>query len=439
MPSDNKSIADSDAIFARAYAAAIKSLLGVSGAVGKHQLILTGPPAQHGISASPDIDYKHINYLIYKFADALQDFDNPVIGGSEPRGKPHWPVGKEVASEQGGGLLTQARKAFEDADEQSRNIEKKAHKPWKGAKSGTDSKHSKGKRNLQKAEQAVDDAQATLLSGYHPAPTLGKCTESNGLLPGYNQEVMPQLEQPKAITYTPLYNIENYTRTVERWYETTKDILPEKLHWEDYGFGKVCFEGHIGSFFRADVNVDERAKRCELDISGLESKIDLTLAMVGAYKFDTTPDFGENAPDIKTILPELRTGVAKNILAPMYARVNSVLVGYHVQLTVDFRAELINEVDSIYEEVKEKGGTLTVSGIFVSCETGGASSDPNDEYRFEGIKWDKANGFSSMAPEHRPAYSHLPWRHCPPLRLDTLPTTHQHHVYLLFEISESSC
>jgi hypothetical protein len=74
-------ISDSDAIFARAYASAIKNTFKID--VGKQNCILTSPVTQRGMAAGDLVYSQMTNYLIYKFADALQSSDNPsYTGGS---------------------------------------------------------------------------------------------------------------------------------------------------------------------------------------------------------------------------------------------------------------------------------------------------------------------------------------------------------------------
>lgn len=79
--SNDKPIGESDAIFARAYANAIKNKFQVD--VGKQYILLTSPVTQRGIAAGDLIYSQMTNYLIYRFADDLQFSDNPsYTGGS---------------------------------------------------------------------------------------------------------------------------------------------------------------------------------------------------------------------------------------------------------------------------------------------------------------------------------------------------------------------
>jgi hypothetical protein len=79
--SNDTPISESDAIFARAYADAIKNKFQVD--VGKQYILLTSPVTQRGIAAGDLIYPQMTNYLIYRFADDLQFSDNPsYTGGS---------------------------------------------------------------------------------------------------------------------------------------------------------------------------------------------------------------------------------------------------------------------------------------------------------------------------------------------------------------------
>ena len=72
-------IFETDAIFARAYANAIKTKFQLD--IGQHGSILTSPVTQRGIAAGDLIYPQMTNYLIYKFADGLQYSDNPIYTG----------------------------------------------------------------------------------------------------------------------------------------------------------------------------------------------------------------------------------------------------------------------------------------------------------------------------------------------------------------------
>ncbi|KAG6917398.1 hypothetical protein DXG01_002667 [Tephrocybe rancida] len=431
MSADDKPLSDSDAIFARGYAAALKPLLGVSGGAGKHQLILTSPPTQRGIAAGSDIDSKYTGYLIYKFANALQDSDNPVYSGSGAGNYADQLASRmqdKDASEQNKRWLKEAQATFAEAAKRSRETKKEAEKDWEDAKSGRNFEHwasieypelqqareraSIAQTDLQQAEQSVNGAQAVLLSGYRGR--MDRAQNVRDGLPGYNQQVISQLDQPQATTYVPLYSIDTYTKAVDHWYEITKGIPREKVkrdqvitidisegrktNWEDYGFKEVRGGGNVGfwPFFHADVNNRSTTERRELNTKDRESCIDLVLAMVGVLKFDVTAGLWDS-PDIKTIFPTLRPGAPPDVLGPKYARVTSLLCGFDVQLKVKFAAEMREEVNQIYQEVKEKGGNLTIFGIRFSVGAGGGSRE-RDEYKFKDIEWDKFSGSLTITP-----------------------------------------
>jgi hypothetical protein len=79
MPSDDSNLSKSDAIFARAYASAIKNWFQLD--VGEHNLILTSPVTQRGVPAGDLIYPEMTNYVIYKLADNLQYADSPSYTG----------------------------------------------------------------------------------------------------------------------------------------------------------------------------------------------------------------------------------------------------------------------------------------------------------------------------------------------------------------------
>jgi hypothetical protein len=72
---DDKPISGSDAIFARAYANALKTKFNID--LGQHNVLLTSPVTQRGIAAGDLVYPQMTNYLIYKLADNLQYADNP--------------------------------------------------------------------------------------------------------------------------------------------------------------------------------------------------------------------------------------------------------------------------------------------------------------------------------------------------------------------------
>ena len=78
--SNETPISETDAIFARAYASAIKSKFQID--VGDKYCILTSPVTQRGMAAGDLIYPQMTNYLIYQFADALQHSDNPTYTGA---------------------------------------------------------------------------------------------------------------------------------------------------------------------------------------------------------------------------------------------------------------------------------------------------------------------------------------------------------------------
>jgi hypothetical protein len=80
-PKPPASLSDTDTIFMRAYASAIKAKFQLD--VGEKYSMLISPVTQRGIAAGDLVSPKITQYLIYKLADALQYSDNPsYTGGS---------------------------------------------------------------------------------------------------------------------------------------------------------------------------------------------------------------------------------------------------------------------------------------------------------------------------------------------------------------------
>lgn len=74
------SIAETDAIFARAYASAIKKKLSLD--FGSGQVLFLSPLVQRGISGG-SLTYQEVtNFLTYKFADGLLNVDDPSFLGA---------------------------------------------------------------------------------------------------------------------------------------------------------------------------------------------------------------------------------------------------------------------------------------------------------------------------------------------------------------------
>ena len=71
-----------------------------------------------------------------------------------------------------------------------------------------------------------------------------------------------------------------------------------------------------------------------------------------------------DVPNIRTLFPNRLPG-APDVLSSRFARITSVLVGYDVELKVDFASDLREEVNSIYEEVKNTGGRMSIFGFLL--------------------------------------------------------------------------
>ncbi|KAG6917399.1 hypothetical protein DXG01_002668 [Tephrocybe rancida] len=183
--------------------------------------------------------------------------------------------------------LKEAQNALAKAALKSREIEK-THKEWKQEKSGMEFKQSANLKypELRQAREEVQGAEKT--------------------------QVAAGLYRPKATTYVPLYTTDAYRQVVEHWYEVTKGVLSEK---EGYGFKEIRGGGNVGFWplFYADVR--GTTERRELKTNGLESKIDLTFAMVGAFEFDINAGFWDDF-NIKTVFPSFVQARRRASLVP---------------------------------------------------------------------------------------------------------------------------
>jgi len=124
--------------------------------------------------------------------------------------------------------------------------------------------------------------------------------------------------------------------------------------------------------------------------------------MIGIQKFNVNPGTWD-IPNIKVLFPERLPDAPKDVLGSKFARVVSVLVGYDVELKLDFASELREEVHSIYQEVKSSGGSMSIFGFRVSAGGGGSSSS-RVETSFDDVKWDKSSGSMSLTPTKGQVY-----------------------------------
>ncbi|KAF5344963.1 hypothetical protein D9757_014580 [Collybiopsis confluens] len=117
--------------------------------------------------------------------------------------------------------------------------------------------------------------------------------------------------------------------------------------------------------------------------------------MIGIQKFDVHPGQWD-VPNIKTLFPNRLSG-APDVLSSRFAKIASVLVGYDVELKVKFASDMREEVDRIYEEVKNTGGRLTIFGFRVSAGAGSGSTE-HVVTKFDDVEWDKSSGSMSLTP-----------------------------------------
>ncbi|KAE9389926.1 hypothetical protein BT96DRAFT_980533 [Gymnopus androsaceus JB14] len=450
-------ISESDAIFARAYASAIKTKFQLD--VGQHDCILTSPVTLRGMAAGNLIYPQMTNYLIYKFADALQYADNPsYTGGSagsyiqQLRSYIDWVKAKSYPSQVVVDRMAKARNAFTASNDnyfkvlteaQTQFSQVKELYPgqtfWQWAASNypllaaADRTRKSAQTELFQAMQAYFGPDAAVLSGTY----MSNIENAQGpiALPGYNQDGLLDDRDliDKAIRYAnsgvkpppediaqstirvPAYTIPSYVSWVQslitasgngatRDQVITIDVNQgKKTSWEDYGFKEVKGGGSVGfwPFFSAEVNVNNKWETRTLNTSGRENAITMQLAMIGIQKFDIQSGQWDVA-NIKTLFPN-RLPDAPDVLSSKYARIVSVLVGYDVELKLEFASEMREEVNRIYEEVKKTGGSMSIFGFRVSAGAGGGSTE-HVETKFEDVKWDKAKGTMSLTPTEDQVY-----------------------------------
>jgi len=280
---------------------------------------------------------------------------------------------------------------------------------------------------LYQAMQQYFGPDATTLSGYIDNVT--NAQDAVTPFPGINQDGLVSDQdliasaidyansgvKPPADTITqstiriPAYTIATYTSGVQAWitasgHGATRDQVMtididqgRNTTWEDYGFKEVHGGGGGGfwPFFSAKVYHNSQEETRTLQTSGRENSISLSLAMIGIQKFDIRP--GEwDVANIRTLFPNRLPG-APDVLSSKFARVVSVLVGYDVELKLEFASEMREEVNKIYDEVKSTGGSFSIFGFRVSAGAGGGSSE-HVNTKFDDVKWDKASGSMSLTP-----------------------------------------
>jgi len=456
MSNEDEPISQTDAIFARAYANAVKTKFQIE--VGQHYSILTSPVTQRGMAAGDLIYPEMTNYLIYKFADALQFSDNPsYTGGSagsyiqQLRSYIDWVKTTREPTQVVVDRMAKARDAATAANNNYFKVQVEAISQfnlvkelypnqtfwqWAAANypplAAADRTRKAAQTELYQAMQLYFGPDAVVLSTY--MDNIANAQSPNAL-PGYNQdglvddqdlisraiqyansgEKLPDQDIRQSVIRVPAYSIATYISGVQAWitessHGGTRDQVVtininegEHTTWEDYGFKEVRGGGNVGfwPFFSAQVYMSGRWESRELKTSHRENDVRLSLAMIGIQKFDVRP--GEwDIPNIKILFPN-RLPAAPDVLSNKFAKIVSVLVGYDVELKVDFASEFREEVNKIYEEVKTTGGSLSIFGFRVSAGAGGGSTD-RVETRFEDVKWDKVSGSMTLTPTKGQVY-----------------------------------
>ncbi|KAG6831806.1 hypothetical protein H0H92_007483 [Tricholoma furcatifolium] len=458
---DNTPISDTDAIFARAYANAIKTKFQVD--VGEHFVILTSPVTQRGMAAGDLIYPQMTNYLIYKFADALQYADNPSYTGGSAGSyiqqlRSELEVSQSCSNAQSSNpsqvvvdRMAKARDSATAANNQYFKVQGDAINQynqvkelypgetfwqWAGSNypplAAAFRTRTAAQTELYQAMQAYFGPDASTLSTYMDNISNAQGTNA---MPGYNMDGLVDDEdlianaikyansgeQPPSQVITqstirvPAYSIATYISSVQAWitasgHGATRDQVlsidikkGESTKWEDYGFHEVKGGGGGGfwPFFHADVYYDNKKEERTLKTKDRENDVQLSLAMIGIQRFDIRPGEWDIA-NIRALFPN-RLPNAPDVLSSKYARVASVLVGYDVELKLEFGSSMREEVNKIYDEVKTTGGSLSIFGFRVSASGSGGSTD-HVNTNFDDVKWNKETGSMSLTPTKGQVY-----------------------------------
>ncbi|KAG6831809.1 hypothetical protein H0H92_007486 [Tricholoma furcatifolium] len=363
------------------------------------------------------------DHLIYKFADALQYSDNPsYTGGSagsyiqQLRSYIDWvKTGTRLLR---GCEHTNYFKVQGEAISQFNMV--KEFFPgmafWKWAETNYPPLAAAEKTlksiqtELYQAMQMYFGPDATTLSTY-----IDQITNAQGALPIPGGVKPPSHDIDQSTIRVPAYTIQTYNSTVQAWitaagYGAPKDQVitidiknGQDTTWSEYGFKEVRGGGGGGfwPFFSCQVYVNNQWETRTLETQNRENEVSLSLAMVGIQKFDIQPGLWDVA-GIKTLFPNRVEG-APDVLSEKYARIVSVLVGYGVELRVTFASSMRDEVNKLYTETKETGGSMNIFGFRVSAGAGGGSSECVNA-RFDDIQWSQETGELVLTPTHGQVY-----------------------------------
>ncbi|KAF9062913.1 hypothetical protein BDP27DRAFT_1427421 [Rhodocollybia butyracea] len=445
----DKPIPETDAIFARAYANAIKNYFQID--VGEHYCILTSPITQRGMAAGDLIYPQMTNYLIYKFADALQFSDNPTYtGGSagsyidQLQSYIDWVDTPSSPSQDVVDRMNKARDAVTDASVGYQKALKAGQKQfnedkdlypdqtfWQWAAdnylplAAADETRNSAQSELYEAMQLFygpdappwEDTSMALGLRKVPTPIRGLVDDEDLIASATKSANGGVKARAPTITqstiYVPTYTIESYSSTVQDWISKSAHNAPRDqvitinvdkgttTAWSDYGFTHVSGGGDSGfwPFFYARVYYDNQWVTRTLETSGRENAVSITLAMIGIQKFDVEAGQWDVA-NIKALFPNRQTGAPPDVLGPKYAKVVSVIAGYDVQLRVQFSSEIRDEVHKIYQEVLETHGSMCIFGF----DVGGSDSTTRVDTSFDNVKWDNESGMMSLTPTKGQVY-----------------------------------
>ncbi|KAJ7034391.1 hypothetical protein C8F04DRAFT_1183210 [Mycena alexandri] len=452
-------IAESDAIFARAWASAIKNKFQLT--TGEEQILYLSPLTQRGISGG-DLTYEQVtNYLTYRFGDGLLNTNDPsFLGGGvasyidDLRAYFDNILTKNDRAPAVILRMAKARKASETAQTAYETALSKAMTQWSEQKKfgitdqpfwswvstgapylrAADKTRNSAQTELDSASQLYYGPQADVLATYRNSIRDAMTTDPDRNYPGRNQvgitadrDLVAQMEEvanggnkPPAADISPYfirvpeYSMAGYRSQMNDWMRLstsgqrdqviTIDIKQgRETKWSDYGFKEIKGSGSVGlfPFFSISAGGGSSEEKQTLKTEGREDEISLSLAAVGFSLIPVTSGTWD-VPNVKNLFPNLVAG-APEVLTSKHAKPISVLVGYDIALTARFGTKIKKEVHEMYERARTGGGNLRIFGYHVSGSAGGSYSD-KVKTSFDDVKWDEASGTLTLTPVPNQVY-----------------------------------
>ncbi|KAJ7034386.1 hypothetical protein C8F04DRAFT_1101718 [Mycena alexandri] len=449
-------IAESDAIFARAWASAIKNKFQLT--TGEEQILYLSPLTQRGISGG-DLTYEQVtNYLTYRFGDGLLNTNDPsFLGGGVASyiddlrayfdnilTKNDRAPAVILRMEKARTAMDIAQTAFEAArkkaqkeyaDEKQLGMTSQKFWPWASSNAPylrtADKTRNSAQTEFDSASQLYYGPQADVLATYRNKIRDAMDFDPDKVYPGRNQagimadrDLIAQVEEvanggtkpPEAdispfLFRVPDYSMAGYRSQMNDWMRLstsgqrdqviTIDVKQgRETKWSDYGFKEVKGSGSVGlfPFFSISAGGGSSEEKQTLKTEGREDEISLSLAAVGFSLIPVASGIWD-VPNVKNIFPDLVPG-APAVLTSKHAKPMSVFVGYDIALTAKFGTKMRKEVHDMYNSAKNSGGRMRIFGFTV----GGGSSSESVHTSFDDVKWDEASGTMTLTPAPKQVY-----------------------------------